>query len=455
MKKTIALSVFGAVALPLLFAGGANAATFIDNKPNRAGIVVTDVHAKAGESFNLNLLSTDKADEGYKVESVRYSVNMVDGTNDDGLSTTLSEDKSVLAVKVSSDETSGVSYRVQAGVSLVKNGTVECTDLGCVSGQQRIQASKHFMVKVSSLDNKASSDTKTENDDKASSDTKTSSLVVAKNTMLKLYKPMKRVVDTSKENQLQIAKPATKPTTKTVTTKPVVKTPVSKTVKVVAKSETPKATKGAVSDSKALEVAKQTKTPVKATNPVNSRTASLSKVNKPTVAKLEVESPVLVKSVSEKAVKTPKTRVIEYKPTVDSKVLKEILPATSMDTSVTDPYEGTGSPEKQSRFIGTTEGGQSIGSVPDAHKGDKTWHKATNRNKSMGNVPGNSQQERMMVSDEPTNQEVFDSAQRATDAFNRLMIPVSVIALGVGVLALGVIAKGVLKVRRFIMKRKK
>lgn len=454
MKKTIALSVFGAVALPLLFAGGANAATFIDNKPNRAGIVVTDVHVKAGESFDLNLLSADKSQEGYKVESVRYSVNMVDGTKE-GLSTTLSEDKTVLAVKVSSDETSGVNYRVQAGISLVKDGTPECNDLGCVSGQQRIQASKHFMVKVSSLDNKASSDTKTENDDQASSDTKTnSSPVVAKNTMLKLDKPMKLVVDTPKENQLQIAKPATKPTTKTVATKTVVKAPVTKTVKVVAKSETLKTTKGAVSDSKALEVAKQTKTTIKATNPSESRTTPQNKVNKPTVMKLEVESPVVVKSVSEKAVKTPKTRVIEYKPTVDSKVLKGVLPATSVDISETDAYEGTETSEKPSQFIGATEGGQSVGSVPDTRKGDK-WHKTTTENKSIGSVPGDSKQERMMVSDEPTNQEVFDSAQRATDTFNRLMIPVSVIALGVGVLALGVIAKGVLKVRRFIMNRKK
>lgn len=455
MKKTIALSVFGAVALPLLFAGGANAATFIDNKPNRAGIVVTDVHAKAGESFNLSILDSDMEAKGYTVEAVHYSVKQVDGTNDTGLETALSEDKKVIAVKVSSDETSGVSYRVQAGVSLVKNGTVECTDTGCVSGQQRIQTSNHFTVNVSSLDNQASSDTKTENDDKASSDTKTSSPVVAKNTMLKLDEPMKVVVDTPEENQLQIAKPATKPTPKTVTTKTVVKAPVTKTVKAVAKSETPKATKGAVSDSKALEVTKQTKTRVKATNASQSLTAPPSKVNKPTVAKLEVESPVLVKSVSEKAVKTPKPRVIEYKPTVDSKVLKGILPATSVDLSETDTYESTDKPEKPSNFIGTTEGGQAIGSVPDTYKGDKTWHKAINRNKSMGNVPDKSQQERMMVNDEPTNQEVFDSAQRSTDAFNRLMIPVSVIALGVGVLALGVIGKAVLKVRRFVMKRKK
>lgn len=437
MKKTIALSVFGALSLPLLFTAGvpAHGATFIENAPNKARVVITDIHTVAGEAFNIDLMDKSMEAKGYQVEAVHYSVKHINGSNDDGLETTLSEDKRVIAIKVNPDEIDRTSYRIQAGVTFVSTPQEECSDTGCVSGQTRVQQSKHFTVNVRSLDNGASSDTKTELDDKASSDTK-----------INLDPVIEPTVEPVKEStQKPVVKPVTEPV-KTVVAEPLAVSKVETEKTVVDKVEAEKATKpveAPVSDSKPLEQSDPTDTAKQPVSVPERRTEPVSKGSEPKVVEFEVEAPVVMESTSEKAVVEPKSRIAEWEPAVSSKD-SSVMPVASGEGKAIDSRE---KPVKREAKAGKewhdTHKGQSIGSVPNKEQG---------QNRAVGSVP-NSQHKELSES-QLTNDEVIASNERMTAVLNKVLVGVIVIGAGITVIALSHIAKGVSSIRRFIRNRK-
>lgn len=430
MKKTIALSVFGALSLPLLFtAGGAHGATFIDNKPNKAGIIVTDVHTVAGEAFNIELLDKSMEAKGYQVQDVHYSVKHMNGDNDSGLEATLSEDKRILTVKVNPNEADRTTYRVQAGLILVSTPQEECTDMGCVSGQTRVKESKHFTVSIRSLDNGASSETKTELDDKASSDTK-----------INLDPPAEPVKESAQE---PVVEPVTEPV-KTVVAEPLVVSKVEAEKTIVDKVEAEKATKpveAPVSDSKALEASNPTDTSKTTVSASERRTEPVSKGSEPKVVEFEVEAPVVMESTSEKVVVEPEVRIAEWEPAVSSK--DSVMPVASSEGKTNDSREKPVKREvKANKEWHDTHKGQSVGSVPNKEQGHR----------SIGSVPSNEHKE--LSENNLTNDEVIASNERMTAVLNKVLVAVSVIGLGITVIALSHLAKGVRAVRRYIRNRK-
>lgn len=432
MKKSIALSIFGALSLPLLFtAGGAHGATFIENAPNKAGIIITDIHTVAGEAFNIDLMDKSMEAKGYQVEAVHYSVKHMNGSNDDGLETTLSEDKRVIAIKVNPDEIDRTSYRIQAGVTFVSTPQEECSDTGCVSGQTRVQQSKHFTVNVRSLDNGASSDTKTELDDKASSDTKIN---------------LDQTIEPAKESaQEPVTEPVVEPV-KTVVAEPLVVSKVETEKTVVDKVEAEKATKpveAPVSDSKPLEQSDPTDTAKQPVSAPERRTEPVSKGSEPKVVEFEVEAPVVMESTSEKAVVEPEVRIAEWEPEVSSK--DSVMPVASSEHKANDIRKKAVEREaKADKEWHDTHKGQSIGSVPNKEQG---------QNRAVGSVP-NSQHKELSES-QLTNDEVIASNERMTAVLNKVLVGVGVIGAGITVIALSHIINGVRAVRRHMGSKKK
>lgn len=418
MKKPIALSIFGVISLPLLFtAGGAHGATIQTSAPNKVGVIVTNIHAVAGEAFNIELLDKSMEAKGYQVEDVRYSVKHMNGSNDDGLETSLSEDKKVLAVKVNPDESDKTTYRVQTGISLVSTPQEECSDTGCVSGQTRVQQSKHFTVNVRSLDNGASSDTKTELDDKASSDTK-----------INLDQTIEPVKESAQE---PVTEPVVEPV-KTVVTEPLVVSKVETEKTIVDKAEAEKATKpaeGAVSRSKPLEQSKLTDTSKQPVSASERRTEPVSKGSESKVVEFEVESPVVMESTSEKAVVEPEVRIAEWEPAVSSRH-STVMPVAHGGNRATDSHEK---------------------SVEREAKAGKEWHDMNNAGQFVGSIPSFQHQ---LSENNLNNNEGIGSNERMTAVLNKVLVGVIVIGAGTVVIALSHLAESVRAFRRYMRSRK-
>ena len=433
MKKKIALSVFAALALPMLIAPASNAVEIVKNEPNRAGIVIQDVFADAGESFNLALLDDTQTKDGWVIESVNYSTMMRGGSNHDGLGVQASEDKSVLAVKVNSTDDDKTQYRLLVGYSMTKTGIPECNENGCISSQQRAKGSKWYEVKVHSTTHSSSSDLKT-NDKFASSD-------------LKLGEPetvVEKSTNTIPEKVSEVSKPVVENIVKTE--QPTIADKSVKTTTVKESNRSP------VIASKALTATKQANTHTTPENASEQRTAPVGKVNKPVVSKVEVEPLVVAKKVSDDAPKATKTRVVEYKPVEPAKTSPKVtvLPATSLSTSdddammTKDSKESRVSTEANWNQVDTKE--SVIGSVPDAGKNSTHEMKP---HKSIGSIPSDEGSwKRDTVGSSPTNQEMYESSERATQAFNKLLVPAWVFAGSVAALAIGFLVQQAVKLAK-------